>query len=79
MSVRIFTSQELMQDGASVLKAAMDAPVYITDDGQSAYVLLRADEYHLLTGKSIVDMLSTHDDVDFAPSRADVFIRPANL
>ena len=60
MTVHTFTSREFNQDVYAAQKAAQDGPVFITDRGRPAYVLLRIDGYLCLTNKgpSIVMALS---------------------
>lgn len=68
------SSREFNQDAARAKRAAKDGPVFITDRGKPALVLLSIDEYRRLKGprKSIVDMLSMPDEaIDFDPPRIE--------
>ncbi len=78
-----FSSREFNQDAARAKRAAQDGPVFITDRGKPAHVLLNIDEYRRLTEKprSIVDALAMPDgeDIEFDPPRIVLGLRPADL
>lgn len=59
MTITTLTSREFNQDTSRAKKAAQKGPVFITDRGKAAHVLLSIEEYRRLTnkGRSIVDML----------------------
>ncbi|WP_428425695.1 type II toxin-antitoxin system Phd/YefM family antitoxin [Pararhizobium sp.] len=70
------SSREFNQDTGRAKKAAADGPVFITDRGRPAHVLLSIEEYRKLTAskpvempkrKSIAELLSmpSDDDIDF--------------
>ena len=73
MSITTITSREFNQDVGKAKRAAMGGPVFITDRGHFAHVLLTIETYQKLTDKnqSIVDLLAMpdHSDIDFEPSR----------
>ncbi|GAC1420637.1 MAG: type II toxin-antitoxin system prevent-host-death family antitoxin [Burkholderiaceae bacterium] len=79
MSVTTFSSREFNQDASGAKKAARSGPVFITDRGRPAHVLLTIEDYRKLAGQqgSIVDLLAIADgsDVDFEAPRA--LIRPS--
>jgi prevent-host-death family protein len=60
------TSREFNQDTARAKRATDSGPVFITDRGEPAHVLLSIHEYRRLnnSGRSIVDMLASDDDID---------------
>jgi len=76
MSITTLTSRELNQDIGRAKKAARYGPVFITDRGKPAHVLLSIEDYQRLTGKhrSIVDALSMPGlaDIEFVPPRASI-------
>jgi prevent-host-death family protein len=79
-----FTSREFNQDVSKAKRAADKGPVFITDRGRPAHVLMTVKDYGRLAGKgaSIVDLLADTDaaEIDFAPPRhRDHSLRPANL
>jgi prevent-host-death family protein len=69
MTITTLSSRELNQDVTRAKKAANDGPVFITDRGRPAHVLLSIEEYQRLTGtrRNIVDALSMPglSDIDF--------------
>lgn len=83
MSIHTMTSREFNQDASRAKKAANDGPVFITDRGRPAHVLLSIEEYQRLTGagQSIVDLLAMPqpEAVEFEPPRAEGFTRPVDL
>ena len=58
--MQTLSSREFNQDTARAKRAANDGPVFITDRGKRAYVLLTNAEYERLTRapKSIVEALA---------------------
>jgi prevent-host-death family protein len=84
MTVTTLSSREFNQDVSRAKRAADKGPVIITDRGEPAYVLLRHDEYHRLTGggptiRELLDQPGT-EDIEFDPPRLGGGIfRPANF
>ncbi|MDH4274665.1 MAG: type II toxin-antitoxin system Phd/YefM family antitoxin [Gammaproteobacteria bacterium] len=83
MPITTMSSREFNQDASKAKKAAQKGPVFITDRGRTAHVLMSIEEYQKLTQGSatIVDLLAMPgaDDVEFAPPRADDLFRPMDL
>lgn len=84
MAVTTLSSREFNQDTSRAKKAAQKGPVFITDRGKPAHVLLSIEEYRRLTnkGRSIVDMLAMppgEGDFEFDPPRVDIKIKPADF
>jgi len=83
MTVTTLSSRELNQDIGRAKKAALEGPVFITDRGKPAHVLLSISEYQRITGKrrSIVDALSMPglSDIEFDPPRANIQSQSADL
>lgn len=61
------TSREFNQDTSGAKKAAQRGPVFITDRGRPAHVLLTIEDYQRLTGGSVslAESLAQEDDSDF--------------
>jgi prevent-host-death family protein len=84
MTITTFSSREFNQDISGAKKAARSGPVFITDRGRPAHVLLTFEEYQRATRsqKSIVDLLAMPSvaDIDFEPPRlsGDLY-QPADL
>ena len=84
MATTTFSSREFNQDASRAKKAASTGPVFITDRGRPAHVLLTIEEYQRITGKqqSIVDLLAMPegDYFEFDPPRiGDEFPQPADF
>ena len=83
MPITTLSSREFNQDASGAKKAARKGPVFITDRGRPAHVLLTIEEYRKITGgsASIIDMLAMPgvEDVAFEPARAADPYRPADL
>src|ERR1700761_2398166 len=83
MTVTTLSSREFNQDTSRAKKAAQDGPVFITDRGRPAHVLLTMQEYQRLTGgqMTLIEALAQPDaeDVDFDPPRVKELHRPADL
>ena len=83
MAITTLTSREFNQDASGAKKAASKGPVFITDRGRPAHVLLTIEEYQRLAGgqRKIADALAMpgDEDVDFEAPRAEIEFRPADL
>lgn len=77
------TSREFNQDASGAKRAANNGPVFITDRGRPAHVLLSIEEYQRLVGGegSIVDLLAMPgvEDIEFDAPRAQGLSQPADL
>jgi prevent-host-death family protein len=60
MAITTISSREFNQDTSRAKKAASEGPVFITDRGKPAHVLLSIADYQRLTGKrrNIADLLA---------------------
>ncbi len=83
MTITTVTSRELNQDVGRAKKAAKSGPVFITDRGKPAHVLLTMEDYLRLTGKrrSLAEALSMPElaDIEFAPPRTRIGFRVPDL
>lgn len=84
MIVTTFSSREFNRDVTRAKKAARNGPVFITDRGRPAHVLLSVEDYRRLTGAqaSIVDLLAMPDgvEIEFEPPHLhDPLFRPVDL
>lgn len=83
MSITTLSSRQFNQDAGGAKKAAKKGPVFITDRGRPAHVLLTIEDYMKITGGggSIVDMLALPgvETIDFEPPRAGMLHRPAKF
>jgi prevent-host-death family protein len=87
MAVTTLSSREFNQDTSRAKKAASEGPVFITDRGKPAHVLLSIEHYQRITAghRKIADALAMPDypdtqaDIEFNPPRANIGIRPADL
>ena len=83
MPITTLSSRQFNQDAGGAKKAAAAGPVFITDRGQPAHVLLSIEEYRRLTGggRKIAQMLAMPGvaEIEFeVPTSGDV-ARPADL
>ena len=73
MSITTISSREFNQDVSKIKRAALNGPVFITDRGRPAHVLLAIQDYQKLTKikESIIDLLAMPDaaDIDFEPAK----------
>uniref|UniRef100_UPI0036D82A23 type II toxin-antitoxin system Phd/YefM family antitoxin n=1 Tax=Photorhabdus sp. RM322S TaxID=3342825 RepID=UPI0036D82A23 len=83
MLITTLSSRELNQDVSRAKKAAKSGPVFITDRGKPAHVLLTIEEYQRITKqrRNIADALAMPgvEDIEFNPARATINSRPANF
>ncbi len=63
MTITTLSSRQFNQDASKAKKAALAGPVFITDRGRPAHVLLTFDEYKRITGARtrIADLLALPD------------------
>ena len=80
---RTMTSREFNQDTSRAKKAAETGPVYITDRGRPAHVLLTFEDYaHLLGDRRVTDLLGEPlgiADIELEISRSDDLAHSASL
>ena len=83
MTITTISSRELNQDVSRAKKAAKSGPVFITDRGKPAHVLLSIDEYQRLTKqrRNIADSLAMPGvaDIEFEPQRMTIETRPVDF
>ena len=84
MSITTISSREFNQDVSKAKRAALEGPVFITDRGRTAHVLLTIEEYQRITDKktSIIELLAMPDvaEIDFEPPRLKKNLyRPADF
>jgi prevent-host-death family protein len=83
VKITTLTSRQFNQNTSDAKKAADEGPVFITDRGRPAHVLLSIDDYRALAGarEKIADLLAspTPDGMELdIPPRTD-FPRPVDL
>ena len=83
MTITTLSSRELNLDVTRAKKATKAGPVFITDRGKPAHVLLSFEDYQRLTRqrRNIADALAMPGiaDIDFEPPRVTIGVRPADL
>lgn len=84
MTITTLSSREFNQDTSRAKKAASGGPVFITDRGKPAHVLLSIEEYQRITGKnrSIADALGWPagvEDIEIEFPRSRELARPVDL
>ena len=84
MGCTIVTSREFNQDVGKAKREAMKGPVFITDRGQTAHVLLSVKDYQKMTGKDkgIAELLAMPEaaDIDFEIPRLNTGLyKPADF
>ena len=83
MTITTVTSRELNHDVGRAKKAAKSGPVFITDRGKPAHVLLSIEDYRRLTGqcRSLAEALSMPGltDIEFEPPRVRIGVPSPDL
>jgi prevent-host-death family protein len=73
MAITTISSREFNQDTSRAKQAASKGPVFITDRGRPAHVLLTIEDYQELSGSltNIVEQLAMPgaEDIEFDPPR----------
>ena len=84
MTIITISSREFNRDVGQAKKSAHNGPVFISDRGRPAHVLLTIEEYREITGQQqgIVALLAmpAEQDIEFeVPRVAGDLYRPADL
>ncbi len=83
MPITTLSSREFNQDASRAKKAAMEGPVFITDRGRPAHVLLSIEDHRRLAGgeMNLAEALaqSGAPDFEFTLPRAGRLVRPADI
>jgi prevent-host-death family protein len=84
MTITTLSSREFNQDASGAKRAASKGPVFVTDRGRPAHVLLTIEDYQRLTGEhmSLLKALEhggTEADFKFEPPGVEGLNRPADL
>lgn len=83
MTITTLSSREFQQNANKAQKAAQDGPVFITNRGRTAHVLLSYEEYRQITGgrRSLVEALSMPGlgETELDIPRSGELPRPADL
>lgn len=83
MGITTLSSREFNQDAGRAKKAALNGPVFITDRGRPAHVLLSIEDYRRLAGggRSLAEALAQKEggDFDFDPPKLSGISRPAEF
>lgn len=84
MAITTLSSREFNQDSSRAKKAAKKGPVFITDRGRPAHVLLSIEEYRKITRKekNIAQLLAMPGAaaIEFNPPRlGEEIVRPADF
>lgn len=84
MSMTTMSSRQFNQDVSQAKRAAQSGPVFITDRGRPAHVLLNIHEYEEIIQKkeNILDLLAMPgaEEIDFQPQpKNKKFYHPADF
>ena len=81
MAITTVSSREFNQNASAAKKAAERGPVFITDRGRPAHVLLTIEEYQRVTdkGRSILDLLAMPEGVDICEDFDELIPRSREL
>lgn len=83
MTITTLSSREFNQRASEAKRAAQNGPVFITDRGRPAHVLMTFDDYQRLTQqrRNIADALAMPGlaDIEFEPPRVTIESRPADF
>jgi prevent-host-death family protein len=75
------TSREFNQDPSKAKREASHGPVFITNRGKPAFVLVSYEEYNKIAGRklSLVDLLAMSEvediDIEFDPPKLDITLK----
>lgn len=82
MTMTTLTSHQFSRDFSGAKKAAQKGPVFISECGTPAYVLLTIEDYrHLTCGMSLAEALAQSGDAanfEFEPPRIGFIVKAAD-
>jgi prevent-host-death family protein len=83
VAITTMTSREFNQDASKAKRAANDGPVFVTDRGRPAHVLLTIEEYRRLVGRegSIGELLAMPgaEDIDLPLVKSEFTLKVPDL
>ena len=83
MTITTISSREFNQEVSEAKRAANNGPVFITDRGRPAHVLMSFEDYQRLTKqrRNIADALAMPGiaEIEFEPVPATIGMRPADF
>ena len=83
MTITTLSSREFIHGTSAAKRAANNGPVFITDRGHPAHVLMSFEEYQRLTKqrRNIADALAMPGiaDIEFVPPRVTIEPRPVDF
>jgi prevent-host-death family protein len=83
MAITTISSREFNQGTSEAKRATNKGPVFITDRGRPAHVLMRFEDYQRLTSqhRNIADALAMPGTagIEFEPPRVIIESKPADL
>jgi prevent-host-death family protein len=83
MTITTLSSREFNQRVSEAKRATHNGPVFITDRGRPAHVLMTFEDYQKLTQqkRNIADALAMPElaDIEFEPPRVTLESRPADF
>ena len=83
MTITTLSSREFNQGASEAKRAANSGPVFITDRGRPAHVLMTFEDYQRLTKqrRNIADALAMPGiaDIEFEPPRVAIEVLPADF
>ncbi len=84
MSITTLSSRDFNQAAGEAKRATKDGPVFITDRGRPAHVLMTYELYQRITGgqQKIADLLAmpeASNDIDLEITRPRELARPADF
>jgi prevent-host-death family protein len=83
MTITTLSSREFNQGASEAKRAANKGPVFITDRGRPAHVLMSFEDYQRLTRqrRNIADALAMPGvaELEFEPPRATIESRPVDF
>ena len=83
MTITTISSREFNQGTSEAKRATHNGPVFITDRGRPAHVLMRFEDYQQLTRqrRNIADALAMPGsaDIEFEPVRVTIEPRPVDF
>ena len=85
MAIHTFTSRDFSRNVSAAKRAALEGPVFITEQGCPTFALLKIDDYYCMAGNAAPSLLEMMDGIpggegiDFDPHKLELRIQATSL
>jgi hypothetical protein len=80
MAVHNVSNRDFIRDVSAAKRAALDGPVFITEEGRPGYVLMKIDDYRMMVNDStslleVMDNIPGGEGIDFSAPQLSIAVQ----